>query len=70
MKVKAHIIDRVANALAVAYPDLYPADDLTILLGRILWARYLSPAAKFRMGREDDWWGGRWIHACTRDRRG
>ena len=69
MKVKAHIIDRVANALAVAHPDLYPADGLNILLDRVLWARYLSPAAKFRIGREDDWWGGRWIHACTRDRR-
>lgn len=69
MKVKAHIIYRVAKALAVAHPDFYPQPDQHILLDRILWARYLSPAAKFRIGREDDWWGGRWMHASTRDRR-
>jgi hypothetical protein len=63
------IVDKVAAALATAHPDLYPQPDQHILLDRILWARWLSPAAKFRVGREDDWWGGRWIHACTRDRR-
>src|ERR1700747_2539056 len=45
MRVKAHLIHRVAKALAVAYPDLYPQADEHILLDRILWARYLSPAA-------------------------
>jgi hypothetical protein len=69
MRVPRDIVNKVAAALATAHPDLYPQPDQHILLDRILWARWLSPAAKFRIGREDDWWGGRWLHSCTRDRR-
>ena len=69
MKTPKETVKKVADALLLAHPDLYPQPDWLILLDRILWARYLSPVAKFRVGREDDWFAGRWIHACTRDRR-
>jgi hypothetical protein len=68
-KVPKEAIDKLSAALAAAYPDRYPFPDQHILLSRILWARYLSPQARFRAGREDQWFAGGWTHSVGRDRR-
>lgn len=69
MRVKQKYIDILGQALWDAYPKDYPPDpNRDILLGRILWARYLSPQAKFRAGKEWNWHFG-WLHLVGRDRR-
>ena len=64
MKTPIAMIERLEAALAADHPDrpYHP-----VLLGRILWARYLSPQAKFRVGKEWDWNFG-WMHMVGRDR--
>ena len=69
-KVPQEAIDKLGAALVAAYPDRYPMPEQHILLRRILWARYFGPQARFRAGREDQWFAGEWTHSIGRDRRG
>jgi hypothetical protein len=68
-KVDPKTVQRLGEMLQAAHPERYPMKDQDVLLDRILWARYLGPQAKFRIGKEWNWHGG-WMHMVGRDRRG
>lgn len=66
--VKKEWVQRLGDALKAKFPADYPFQDQDILLGRILWARYLAPVAKHRTV-VDSFTVGEWIHCIGRDRR-